>query len=123
MLFPLFTVTQQKAYWKNNCLKLRENRGEAVYAAWVVLIPLSAAKIVTFGHYFETDCFQADSRLLLFLEGKHLYPLLYKLCLCLYPNHSLFLSPIDDDYSDTYNATYAVINNGERCFNYRKSDS
>lgn len=27
-----------------------------------------------------------------------------------------FLSPADDDYSDTYNATYAVINNGETCF-------
>lgn len=26
------------------------------------------------------------------------------------------LSSLDDDYSDTYNATYAVINSGETCF-------
>ena len=39
--------------------------------------------------------------------------LCHNVCSCLHPNQSLFLSPPDDDYSDTYNATYAVINNGE----------
>lgn len=45
----------------------------------------------------------------------------YILCVRMYPNQSLFLSSTDDDYSDTYNATYAVINNGERCFATNKS--
>lgn len=35
-----------------------------------------------------------------------------------YPNKSFFFCSTDDDYSDTYNATYAVINNGEKSLAY-----
>lgn len=51
----------------------------------------------------------------------HLYPPCHKVYSCVHPNQSLFLSSADDDYSDTYNATYAVINNGEECFMYNRS--
>lgn len=33
------------------------------------------------------------------------------------------LSSLDDDYSDTYNATYAVINSGETCFTHTQDSS
>lgn len=70
-------------------------------------------KKVTIWKYIATNCIQAEWR-----ESTVLYLPCYIVCVA--PNQSLFLSSTDDDYSDTYNATYAVINNGERCFTYKQ---
>lgn len=83
----------------------------------LILLP-RCEKLVTIGNDFVTDCIQADWRCCSPQRGDYtfFYPLCYEYFIYLYLNHSLCLSSTDDDYSDTYNATYAVINSGERCF-------
>lgn len=57
--------------------------------------------------------------MLRYAEEQSLLKTATTLCECTY--NSLLLPFSDDDYSDTYNATYAVINNGKNLFMYMKN--
>lgn len=77
-------------------------------------------------HYWKLLCkwlFSSWLTVLSSREGKHICTLCYIKYICVCILISLYPFCLDDDYSDTYNATYAVINNGERCFTYNESDS
>lgn len=82
----------------------------------LILLP-GCEKLVTIGNDFVTDCIQADWRCCSPQRGDYKFVPSVLWILYVHVSQSVFVPfSTDDDYSDTYNATYAVINSGERRF-------
>lgn len=68
-----------------------------------------------FGHYLKLSTLSELTEGAFPARGGKLHTRTTKyVCASWIPIMFCFFSSADDDYSDTYNATYAVINNGER---------